>query len=108
MQMKQLDTTAGSCIGWQSFARLFNNASQAVTAEAVASKRVPSPQKREDTRLFSSFCFDGIYRCLHAVNEMQGKGCKTSVIARAVMVLYACCPWKGPLFPDFFIAALIY
>lgn len=108
MQMKQLDTVAASCIGWQSFARLFNNASQAVTTEAMASNRVPSAQKLEDTRLFSSLCFDGIYWCLQTVNEMQGKGCKTSVIARPVMVLYACCPWKGPLFPDFSIAALIY
>lgn len=105
--MKQLDIAAGSCIGWQSFARLFNNASQAVTAEAVALKRVPSPKKLEDTSLFS-FCFNGIYQCLQAVNEMQGKGCKNSIIARAVMALYACCPWKGSLFPDFSIAALIY
>jgi len=72
--MKQLDTAAGSCIGWQSFARFFNNASRAVTAEAMASKRVPSPQKLEDARLFSSFCFDGIYWRLQAANEMQGKG----------------------------------
>lgn len=105
--MKQLDTAAGLCIGWQSFVRLFNNVSQAVTAEAVASKGVPCPQKLENTRLLASFCFDGICQCLQAVNEMQGKGCKSSVIVRAVMVLYACCPWKGPLFPDFSIAALI-
>lgn len=98
--MKQPDTAAGLCVGWQLFVRLFNNASQAVTTEA--SKRVPSSQNWEGRRPFSSFCFDGIYWCLQAVNES-----KTSIIARAVTALHACRPWKGPLFPDFSVAALI-
>lgn len=104
--MKQLDITAGSCAGGQSFVRLFNNASQAVTTIAVASKSVPSPQKLEDTGLFLSFCFDGI---LLASTEWNARGRMQELhYCKGCNGVGCLCPWKGPLIPTFSIADLVY